>query len=98
MHTHAKVYGRVCIRMLSTCVRMLSTCVHMLEVCVRMQLGRVRTPYVCIHILKPKTLIQPFLLLFLYFVCATCFYLALFYASQFSVSLFKCLFVLHMLD
>ena len=91
MHTHAEVFGHVCVHMFSTCVRIL-------KVCMRIQLGRVRTPYVCIRVLKPKTLIQPFLLLFLYFVCATCFYLALFYASQFSVSLFKCLFVLHMLN
>ena len=70
----------------------------LLEVCICIQLGYVRRSYVCECIHKPKTLIQTFLLSFLYFVYAIYFCLALFYASQSSVSLFKCLFILHMLD
>ena len=77
---------------------MLLACVRILKVCMHIQLGCICRPYVCVRTLKPRTLIQPFLLLFLYFICLKCLSSSLFSDVYVYVSQFICLFFLNMLD
>ena len=73
-------------------------CACRLEVCVRIQLVHVRRLMYAHAYFNPETLIQVYLLLFLYYLMSYAFILAHFYVFWVSIPLFNCLFAFSVLD